>query len=326
MAPSSPADRRAHRSLRAGQVRRRRTRHDGGRSLVGQDQSEIRRRPISRSSSPGCATISRVSRRWWSRRICSLEPRPEHRVRIRVVSTHALGTRSSPATCSSGRRPSRARRASSPTTSSCTRRIFKLTHAAWGLRSTTAVALSFAQKLVVIAGTEYAGEIKKSIFTVMNYILPGKSILPMHCSANLGDDGDSRRCSSASRGPARRPCRPIRERQLIGDDEHAWTPTKASSISRAAVTPRSSICSKDAEPEIWNADAPLRHRARERRHADADGTARPRPTTALTENTRACYPLDVHRQRQDMTGPARRRATSSCSRPMRSASCRRSPS
>ena len=59
------------------------------------------------------------------------------------------------------------------------------------MRTRTAIALSFAQRLVVIAGTEYAGEIKKSIFTVMNFVLPGKGVLPMHCSANIGPAADT---------------------------------------------------------------------------------------------------------------------------------------
>ncbi len=59
------------------------------------------------------------------------------------------------------------------------------------MRSSTAIALSFAQKLIVIAGTEYAGEIKKSIFTVMNWKLPAEGVLPMHCSANIGPTGDA---------------------------------------------------------------------------------------------------------------------------------------
>ncbi len=59
-----------------------------------------------------------------------------------------------------------------------------------GVRTSTAIALSFEQKLIVIAGSEYAGEVKKSIFTVMNWLLPAKGVLPMHCSANIGPEGD----------------------------------------------------------------------------------------------------------------------------------------
>src|ERR1019366_6863493 len=59
-----------------------------------------------------------------------------------------------------------------------------------GVRSGTAIALSFEQRLIVIAGSEYAGEIKKSIFTVMNWLLPARGVLPMHCSANIGPEGD----------------------------------------------------------------------------------------------------------------------------------------
>ena len=91
-----------------------------------------------------------------------------------------------------------------------------------GVRSGTSIALSFAQRMIVIAGTEYAGEIKKSIFTVMNWLLPPQGVLPMHCSANVG--------ARRRRGAV---LRPVRHRQdhavvrpacapLIGDDEHGW--------------------------------------------------------------------------------------------------------
>ena len=92
--------------------------------------------------------------------------------------------------------------------------------------------------LVLIGGTCYAGEIKKSVFTILNYLLPDKNVLPMHCSANIGPQG--------RHGDL---LRPVRHRQddavgrsararCIGDDEHGWGETTASSISRAAATPR----------------------------------------------------------------------------------------
>ena len=103
--------------------------------------------------------------------------------------------------------------------------------------SATVIALDLASRLVLIGGTAYAGEIKKSIFTVLNYLLPERGVMPMHCSANVGAGRATSPSSSACRAPARRRSRPIASRTLIGDDEHGWGDA-ASSTSRAAATPR----------------------------------------------------------------------------------------
>ena len=85
-----------------------------------------------------------------------------------------------------------------------------------GMRSEAFVVVHFGHKLVLIGGTGYAGEIKKSIFTVMNYLMAKRGVLPMHCSANVGADPATRRFSSVSPAPARRHCRPIPSAALIG--------------------------------------------------------------------------------------------------------------
>ena len=76
--------------------------------------------------------------------------------------------------------------------------------------SDTMVAIDFTRKIVLICGSSYAGEMKKSVFTTLNFYLPAQGVMPMHCSANVGKDGRTARCSSACPAPARPRCRPIR--------------------------------------------------------------------------------------------------------------------
>ncbi|MFN0182910.1 MAG: phosphoenolpyruvate carboxykinase [Aquabacterium sp.] len=157
-----------------------------------------------------------------------------------------------------------------------------------GVRSTTAVALSFEQKLIVICGTEYAGEIKKSIFTVMNWLLPPRGVMPMHCSANVGPAGDVALFFGLS-GTGKTTLSSDPARPLIGDDEHGWSPEGVFNFEGGCYAKVINL-SQEAEPEIWAAS----HRfgaVLENVVADQHGRL-DLADESLTENTRSCYPVD----------------------------------
>jgi len=157
-----------------------------------------------------------------------------------------------------------------------------------GVKSTTAIALSFAEKMIVIAGTQYAGEIKKSIFTVMNWILPPRGVLPMHCSANIGQAGDAALFFGLS-GTGKTTLSSEPARRLIGDDEHGWAPAGVFNFEGGCYAKVIDL-SEEAEPEIWAAS----HRfgtVLENVVADAQGRLDLTDRT-YTENTRACYPVE----------------------------------
>lgn len=119
-----------------------------------------------------------------------------------------------------------------------------------GTRSKTVIALDFARKTVLIAGTSYAGEIKKSVFTLLNYLLPPKGIMPMHASVNVGKDGNSAIFFGLS-GTGKTTLSTDPDRPLLGDDEHGWTDQSVFNFEGGCYAKMIHL-SPIAEPEIYS--------------------------------------------------------------------------
>ncbi|WP_420644608.1 phosphoenolpyruvate carboxykinase (ATP) [Candidatus Leptofilum sp.] len=157
-----------------------------------------------------------------------------------------------------------------------------------GMTSKTSVDLSFEQQEVVILGTEYAGEMKKGIFTVMNYIMPKKGVLSMHCSANEGDNGDVSIFFGLS-GTGKTTLSADARRKLIGDDEHCWTDDGVFNIEGGCYAKAIDL-SAEKEPEIY---AAIKFGTVLENVVYDDYThAVDYSDTTYTQNTRASYPIE----------------------------------
>lgn len=165
----------------------------------------------------------------------------------------------------------------------------KLNPVECGTRQHNAAIVSFKHKMILIAGTGYTGEMKKGIFTILNYILPHeKNVLSMHCSANMGDDGDTAIFFGLS-GTGKTTLSADPDRKLIGDDEHGWTSDNIFNFEGGCYAKTINL-TEEKEPEIFNA---IRPGALVENINFFPGTNKINfDDASITENTRVSYPLD----------------------------------
>lgn len=157
-----------------------------------------------------------------------------------------------------------------------------------GTRTGTVVALDFEKRIALICGTSYAGEMKKSVFSILNYILPGEDIMSMHCSANVGEDGDSAVFFGLS-GTGKTTLSADPNRTLVGDDEHGWSPTSLFNIEGGCYAKMIRL-SQEAEPEIY-ATTQRFGTVLENVVMDPDTRLLDLDDDTLAENSRGAYPL-----------------------------------
>ena len=155
------------------------------------------------------------------------------------------------------------------------------------MTSKTSIDVHLEEKEIVILGTQYAGEMKKGVFSVMNYLMPLEEVMPMHCSANVGEKGDVSILFGLS-GTGKTTLSADPDRKLIGDDEHCWTDTGVFNIEGGCYAKAIDL-SAENEPDIFNAiryGTILENVVYNEKTREVDYT-----DTSITQNTRASYPI-----------------------------------
>ena len=157
-----------------------------------------------------------------------------------------------------------------------------------GCRTKTVIAVDFARRKVLIGGTSYAGEMKKSVFSILNYLLPPKSIMPMHCSVNVGDNDDAAVFFGLS-GTGKTTLSADPDRTLIGDDEHGWGPNGLFNFEGGCYAKMIRL-SEEAEPEIY-ATTKRFGTVLENVVMDPQTRTLDLDDATLAENSRGAYPI-----------------------------------
>ena len=224
---------------------------------------------------------------------------PEHRVKVRVITEfawHSLFIRTLLV------RPEAAVLADFlPEYTIIDLPSFKADPGRHGCRSETIVAVDFEGKTILIGGTAYAGEMKKSVFSILNYLLPLKGVMPMHCSANIGPDGDTAVFFGLS-GTGKTTLSADASRTLIGDDEHGWSDTAVFNFEGGCYAKMIRL-SPDAEPEIY-ATTKRFGTVLENVVIDPETRQIDLDDNSLAENSRGSYPIEfIPNASADNLGP-----------------------
>ena len=166
---------------------------------------------------------------------------------------------------------------------------FRADPARHGTRSETVIAVNLSERMILIGGTAYAGEMKKSVFGILNYILPTQGVMPMHCSANIGPKGDTAVFFGLS-GTGKTTLSADASRTLIGDDEHGWSDTAVFNFEGGCYAKMIRL-SPEAEPEIY-ATTKRFGTVLENVVIDPDTRELDLDDSSKAENTRGAYPID----------------------------------
>ena len=178
---------------------------------------------------------------------------------------------------------------------------FRADPARHGCRSETVIAVNFTEKLILIGGTAYAGEMKKSVFGILNYKLPLQGVMPMHCSANIGPNGDTAVFFGLS-GTGKTTLSADASRTLIGDDEHGWSDTAVFNFEGGCYAKMIRL-SPEAEPEIF-ATTKRFGTVLENVVIDPETRELDFDDASLAENSRGSYPIEfIPNSSADNLGP-----------------------